>query len=207
MFVCCCASLCVLISWVYTRCGHAYRRILLTHCLNNKKYCAIDFRPGFSWSMGTVYFSCLKIAMRTSTPMSAQNGRKCICYLNNVAQDVKMISASGWTSKKHFALRRVYNRAHNVVVWLTFLMSLTSKSSCNLNKPYWHLPMRSCIQMHLDNFFCNSEHRANNYCSQLLYIHGCFYRFMRLVLMICMFLHEFVLFGMTWKFGSVWSQS
>ncbi len=52
------------VSKVYAHCGPAYRRIFLMYSLNNKKKkkCAIDFTPGFNWSMA-VYFSCFKIAM------------------------------------------------------------------------------------------------------------------------------------------------
>ncbi len=74
---------------------------LLTRSLNNKtKYCAIDFRPGLSWSIVQSIFSSSKQQLTNNVPEHTcffdqhahwrTNGRKWICYLNNEAQDRKM---------------------------------------------------------------------------------------------------------------------
>ncbi len=112
MFVCCCVSLCV-ISRVYTRCGPAYRRILLTRSLNNNNNTApltLDqvlvgqwrslFQLPQNSNASTMHLNTPRF--QTSTPMSAQ-----------MAQDVKIITVPAETSKKHLrhALRRVYDRA------------------------------------------------------------------------------------------------
>jgi len=38
---------------------------------------------------------------QNSTPMGAQISKKRICYLNKVAQDMKMITVSGWNWEKN----------------------------------------------------------------------------------------------------------
>ncbi len=55
------------------------------------------------------------------------NGRKCICYLNNVAQNGKMRTASGWNQQKHLrrALRWEYVRALFVLLCYEYLQSVS----------------------------------------------------------------------------------
>ncbi len=90
---------------------------LLTRSLNNKKkkYCAIDFRPGLSWSMAQSIFSSSNSnspKMRLNTPRFLTHERtyerKCICYLNNAAQDRKMRTVGLKLAKTHArALHRI----------------------------------------------------------------------------------------------------
>ncbi len=88
------------ISRVYARCGPAYRCILLMRSLNNKKNKKNTTPFTLDQVLVGQWLSLFNLPENnTSFPdqhaHEHTNGCKCIFYLNNVAQDVKMITGSG----------------------------------------------------------------------------------------------------------------
>lgn len=95
----------------YACCALTYRRILTRSSLNNKKYCTIDLGPGFSWLIAIKIAMCQQCTwLHLVCAHGYTNGRK--CYLNNMAQDVKIKTALDLNEQKHAALHQVFDRTH-----------------------------------------------------------------------------------------------